>query len=171
MGIRNCDELRKLGFRGCHKIGDLMRDLESDGLRDIPQQPGVYVVCRRARGNPKFLRKSPAGHFKGEDPSVTERVLRTKWVRESQILYIGKSGGRSNAATLQKRIEVFMRFGQGKRVGHWGGRLVWQVKGFESFVVCWKPTPRKDPLKLEKEMLIDFKNNFRKLPFANWRLG
>ncbi len=168
MGIRNSEELRKMGFKECARV----KELVGEGIYKIPEKPGVYVVLRKAKENPEFLPKSHAGHFNGKNPSITKiSILTDKWVKGTQLIYIGQAGGNGSKVTLRHRIKLLIKFGQGKRVSHSGGRLIWQVAGHESFLICWKPTLRKDPLKLEKEMLINFKNNFGKLPFANWRIG
>lgn len=55
-----------MGFIGWRTWGEL-RDAE---LADVPCKPGAYVVYRPSNGDPRFIHPSPAGWFKGEDPTV-----------------------------------------------------------------------------------------------------
>jgi hypothetical protein len=55
-----------VGFIGWRTWGEL-RDAE---LADVPCKPGAYVVYRPSNGDPRFIHPSPAGWFKGEDPTV-----------------------------------------------------------------------------------------------------
>ena len=59
-----------------------------------------------------------------------------------------------------------MRFGQGKDVGHKGGRYIWQIPNSENLVVCWKPT-QEDSRTVEAELIQQFVAEFGKRPFAN----
>ena len=60
-----------------------------------------------------------------------------------------------------------MRFGKGCSVGHWGGRLIWQLKDADDLVVCWKKT-EEDPRGAEKKMIKDFKEQHNgRRPYAN----
>ena len=52
--------------------------------------PGVYVVVRRHEP-PSFLDVSPAGHFKGKDPTVPVAELAALWVPGTRIVYIGNA--------------------------------------------------------------------------------
>ena len=42
-----------------------------------------------------------------------------------------------------------MKFGSGKKVGHKGGRFIWQLKDSANLVVCWKRT-EEEPRHVEK---------------------
>lgn len=44
-----------------------------------------------------------------------------------------------------------MSFGQGKPVGHWGGRLIWQLEDVKDLIVCWKVLEKEEPRDVEKE--------------------
>ena len=45
-----------------------------------------------------------------------------------------------------------LRFGQEAPVGHWGGRLVWQLRYAERLQVCWRALHENDPLHLIVEI-------------------
>ncbi|MFC7375149.1 hypothetical protein ACFQRD_07710 [Brachybacterium sp. GCM10030268] len=109
------------------------------GLQDaeVPAVPGVYVIIRQRDGEPEFLPISPAGWFKGKDPSVARERLDAEWVAGAEVVYIGKaSGGASGRRGLRKRLDEFRRFGGGEPIGHWGGRLIWQLEESDTLLVC-----------------------------------
>ena len=59
-----------------------------------------------------------------------------------------------------------MSFGKGSNVGHWGGRLVWQLADSDQLLVAWKQT-EEDPRQVEKDMIKEFRNQYGARPFAN----
>lgn len=127
---------------------------------------GVYVV-HRGLGKPRFSAESQGGRFKGRDPSVSEDVLRANWVDGAGIVYIGK------ADNLRRRLREFTRFGEGEPIGHWGGRLIWQLADSADLLVAWKETPGRAPREVEADMIAGFRKAWGKPPFANepHRLG
>ena len=163
MNFDSLDEICRHGFQGCTSI----TSLQANACSDVPAEQGVYLVLRPERTSPTFLAQSVGGHFKGKDPTVSEEELRRKWVDEAIVMYIGKAGRANGKATLQSRVLTYMRFGQGKPVGHWGGRYIWQLEGSGTLLVCWKPTPDQDPREAERCLIKDFKTRYLKLPFAN----
>jgi hypothetical protein len=80
---------------------------------------------------PTFVQPSPAGWFKGEDPSVPDARLRIQWVQGAHVLYIGK------ADLLRRRLAQFARFGAGEPVGTSGGRRIWQLADADDLLVAW----------------------------------
>ena len=93
----------------------------------------------------------------------------------SIVIYIGQAGGVRNGkwsdSNLRERLKKYFDFGLGKPVGHWGGRLIWQIENSDKLIVCWKELPDKvkDPCKEESKLIEKFKTTFGKRPFANLR--
>jgi len=107
--MMNRDYLQAQGFEGFKTVGELI-----DGAKTlIPAQKGVYLVLRESVSAPQFLTKGTGGFFKGKNPNVSLAELEENWVANTPVLYIGKAGGTSSSATLQKRLAQYLRFGQG----------------------------------------------------------
>ena len=161
MEFNSIDVIKEFGFTGFHPIRSLWKDPSP-----IPKIRGVYMVLNHAR-SAEFLCPGVGGLFKRKDPNVSIEELKANHVENALVTYIGKAGGTTSKATLHSRIRQYLRFGQGKNVGHWGGRLIWQIKHHEELVFCWKSTPDKDPREIEKGLLHAFNEQFNRLPFAN----
>lgn len=150
------------GFQGFVRFAELQ-------ATQVPTAPGVYAIVRSFRREPVFLTANPAGRFKGKDPSVPRARLDAEWVAQADVVYIGKaSGGASGRRGLRKRLDEFRRFGSGEPVGHWGGRLIWQLEESASLLVCWKETGL-EPASVERAMISGFTAEFGSRPFANLR--
>ena len=144
-------------------IKELMQSCE-----ELPYEKGVYMVLRTSNDAPTFLKEGTGGFFKGKDPNVSIEELEDNWIDDEPILYIGQTGGNGSSNTLQRRIRQNILFGQGKNIGHYGGRYIWQLADAAELLVCWKPLADNDPKQVEEEMMQIFKqvHNGRR-PFAN----
>ena len=123
----------------------------------IDEEPEVddgYVTLVNAK-------KDKNGKVKITNPNVPVSELENNWVNNTCVVYIGK------ATTLSKRISQYLRFGDGENIGHWGGRLIWQIKDSKDLQLCWKPVDT-NPREEEKRLIADFKRQYDgKRPFAN----
>jgi hypothetical protein len=162
MTFNNIDEFKDLGFVGFKSINELF--LNSSIL---PNERGVYCIFHSKNGNREFIEVGCGGHFKGKNPNVSLLDLETNWVKDAKVVYIGKAGGAGKQATLRSRLKQYLNFGQGKPVGHWGGRLIWQLKHSSDLIICWKPLPNIEPREYEAELIKSFFTKFGKRPFAN----
>ena len=154
------DELIAAGFTGFKTV----KQMNNGGLSSVAESQGVYMILylNPTGEMPNFLPVGTGGLFKGEDPNVSIVELQNNWVEGTPVVYIGK------ATSIKKRLSQYMRFGQGKNVGHKGGRYIWQIPNSENFVVCWKPT-QEDSRTVEAELIQQFVAEFGKRPFANLR--
>lgn len=132
-----------------------------------PNDCGVYIVARPDNSAPRFLNQSCGGWFKDRDPTVNRSDLEANWVENAEVVYIGK------ANNIRRRLREFAKFGAGQKIGHWGGRLIWQLEESSRLLVAWRPTPDIDPLAHEAHLLARFRAEYGKSPFANdpHRLG
>ena len=81
----------------------------------------------------------------------------------------GMTGCRRCIVDLEEQVAVpgcVSRVGQGKPVGHWGGRLIWQLGNHADLLVCWRATT-EEPRRVEESMLAALEIHYGRLPFAN----
>jgi hypothetical protein len=162
MTFDNIEEIKKAGFTGFKTMKDLFLDSSM-----LPDSKGVYMVLSLDKKISEFLTIGTGGYFKGKNPNVSISELKNNWVDNSIVVYIGKAGKEGSAATLKSRLRQYFRFGQGKKAGHLGGRLIWQLKNSRDLVVCWKALATQDPRIFEADLIRQFVAKFGKRPFAN----
>jgi len=162
LDFNNIKAIADYGFFGFKKLGDLFNNRTI-----IPDVKGVYMILYNDPNTPEFLITGTGGYFKGKNPNISLQTLKYNWVKGTYVIYIGKAGGDDSKATLRSRLTQFFRFGQGKNVGHWGGRLIWQLENSNELLVCWKPLPVEDPRTIEAEIIKQFVASYKKRPFAN----
>lgn len=149
------------GFVGFHRFKRI-------DLTLVPAVPGVYVVLREKESRPVFLDRSPAGWFKGQDPTVPVAELEAAWPDGAHCVYIGKAGsGAPGGRGLRQRITEFRKYGDGRPVGHQGGRRIWQLADADEYVLSWLPTPSRDPEILEAQLLQAFVAEYGRRPIGN----
>jgi hypothetical protein len=162
--FNSIESIKNAGCLGFRKISDLWLD---NSL--IPSRKGVYFVLYTPQKEPGFLTVGTGGHFKGRNPNVLVSMLKNNWVEDTLVIYIGQAGGGASSATLRSRIRQYLRFGQGNDVGHYGGRLIWQISDSTDLLFCWKPLTNQNPREIEKELIREFVLKYGKMPFANLR--
>lgn len=141
--------------------------LEGIDLGRVPTPPGVYAVLRKNDHRPSFLARSPAGWFKGADPTAPIAELAARWPDGAHCVYIGKaSTGATGRRGLRKRVTELRQFGDGHPVGHSGGRRIWQLTDAASFVISWKVLDH-DPADLEADLWKAFVGRYGMLPIGN----
>jgi hypothetical protein len=162
MDFNEISSIQKSGFNGYKTVKELWQDHSC-----VPKIKGIYLVIDPNFEKAEFLTTGVGGFFKGKDPNVPINELKFNLVSKSQVVYIGKAGTPAGQATLNSRLWQYLRFGQTKKVGHWGGRYIWQIKKHSDLIFCWKPTPTDDPREIEKQLLSKYIKDFGKRPFAN----
>jgi hypothetical protein len=162
LDLNNIEAIKESGFLGFVRLEQLFVNSSL-----IPDIKGVYMILCINNKQPEFLDIGTGGHFKGRNPNISLAELKHNWVEETILVYIGKAGGDDSKSTLRSRLTQYFRFGQGKNVGHYGGRLIWQIKNSKELLVCWKHLPNDDPRSVEAELIREFVSTYKKRPFAN----
>jgi hypothetical protein len=155
MTFNDIDEIKKAGFIGFKKMSELFLDSSM-----LPDNNGVYLVLNIDNRPGEFLTVGSGGHFKGKDPNISLADLKSNWVDNTKVVYIGK------ATSLRSRLRQYFSFGQGKNIGHYGGRLIWQIRYSKDLIVCWKSLTT-DPREFEADLIQQFVKTYGCRPFAN----
>jgi hypothetical protein len=156
------DGLRAWHFNGFVTIAELRRA----DLADIPWSSGMYAVVRPDLSEPTFLTQSSGGRWKGKDPTVAKATLEAAWVKDAYVLYFGK------AKSLRERVGLYLDFGAGKNVMHFGGRYLWHLDRTDLLQIAWvvtkPPNDGSDPARdLEQFLIRAFRQVYGVRPFAN----
>lgn len=126
----------------------------------LPEDPGVYFVIAPKDFDPRFINPGTGGRFKRKNPNVDLDTVKSRWIPDCPVLYIGQGNN------LRGRVRLLLRFGQGKAVSHKGGRLLWKIKSSQELLLKWyqHDSPREE----ERRLLAKFKEGHDgRLPFAN----
>lgn len=168
---KRCSDFMELDemLNGFTKVGKI-RDWEK-WIDRVPQEKGVYVITRTTTDAPTFCEVGTGGFFKGKDPNVSIEELAKKWYYSNdRIVYVGRANYDNDnpksancESTIQSRLKDYMRFGHGKKVGHKGGRYIWQLADAEELEVWYMATD--NPQTLESELIKKHE------PFANLKRG
>lgn len=162
MDFNSIESLKDAGFSGFSRKRKFLSDHTL-----IPATRGVYMVLYTKQTPPQFLEKGSGGYFKDKNPNLPIAELENHWVDDTVVLYIGKAGKEGSSATLKTRLAQYFQFGQGENIGHFGGRLIWQLDNANELLFCWKELPEQDPREVEYSLLKEFVAKYGKLPFAN----
>lgn len=162
MNLNDIDDIKKNGFIGFKSVAELRTDKSY-----IPKIKGVYIVINPGYKRSEFINPGVGGFFKGKDPNVSIIDLKSNHVENSKVIYNGKAGSPTGQATLNSRLGQYLRFGETKNVGHWGGRLIWQLNNHSELIFCWKTIPNDDPREVEKQLLREYIKQYGVRPFAN----
>lgn len=156
--------LKRAGFTGFVSVEALVVPTER---RAIPQENGVYVVLYHGADPPAFTMRSTAGWFKGRDPTLPVVRLDRRWVIGAEVVYIGRAT-KTRRTNLRARVRALVRYGTGHRIGHEGGRALWQLPGSTSLMVAWRTAETaQEAILAERELIDDFRRQYKALPFAN----
>ena len=138
-----------------------LAELLESRCNELPKAPGVYFVIVPEGFTPQFINPGTGGWFKGDNPNVNLATLKSRWIPDCPVLYIGQG------KNLRGRVRFLLQFGQGKAVAHRGGRLLWQISSSHELHLKWYQHffPREE----ERRLLAKFKEEHGRLPFANLR--
>ena len=161
-------DLERLAFVGFSSVKELRR--QRPCAADLPKEAvGVYIAFRETDRPVSFLRKSPAGHWRG-DLTLSLADLRRRWIADSRVVYIGKADRPTPTSTnsLQQRVSAYLRFGAGSNARHSGGYPTWQLRDSADLLIAWCVVKRpRSPVRFERELLDAHVVRFGALPFAN----
>ena len=162
------EDARAAGFTGFVTVGECIKN----GLPSDPSlnQCGVYLVCDLSGSVPALIPPDKARESGNVGKPWPVSRLKEKWVVGAEVLYIGLAGARSSRS-LRERLRDLIRHASGDTTDHGphrGGEILWQLRGYEQLLVCWRPTETPPaPRRLERSLIASFENSLGALPFAN----
>jgi|GEM_PF-2502710 len=164
--------LNRFGMKDYVTLSEYRKDSSLPRIK-IPDISGVYIVVYpHELSEDMFINPGSGGYFKGENPNVEIGELFSNWVAGADVLYIGRTGGTTvngfvSEATLRKRIKQLLQYGNGRPVGHRGGRYLWQHKNSSDFRIYWYTCVDENPVTLEQNIRKEFLDEYNQRPFAN----
>ena len=167
INFNNKADLINFGFEGFISYSEL--NMNEDSY--LPEERGIYFVLNPDYQNPEFINPGVCGKHKGKNPNYNIEYLKKKYVKDVQVMYIGKAGGTGLDATLQSRIKDYLACSRNSTCSHSGGRSIWQLKNYNELVFCWQTLENIEPGKRENELIEEFESQFGKIPFANQNRG
>jgi hypothetical protein len=153
------ESLARNGFKGFKQIDELRVNLQ-----EVPPVKGIYIMLYTGSDQPGFLENGSGGWFKEKDPNEDIDFLEGRWVHDAIVVYVGMTD-----RSLRQRISEFLKFGNGHKIGHRGGRLVWQIQDRKHLALCWKTYSDEmgEIREIERAMIAEFAAIYGKKPFAN----
>ncbi len=158
--LESAEALRAAGFEGFATVADLARS----GCLEVPVARGVLVVVREPADPPRFMPSSPAGRYRGMNPSVKPEVLEKRWVPGAVVLYVAAADGTGVRNQLQQRIKRSIRYGSGAAIGAEGGSALWQLADHRRLRFAWRAG--EGATELAAAMLAAFEARHGAPPFA-----
>ncbi len=140
-----------------YKISNIEQDILNKKYNYIPHKPGVYKVINADNLPIEILATST--NSKAGIYNVADLQQRYNKQTNKKVLYIGKG------KDLSRRIKQYVKFGMNKSSVHKGGRSIFQIQDYKNLYI--EVIECGNCQKVEKCMLIDFKNNYNGLPMAN----
>jgi hypothetical protein len=154
--------LKAYGFEGFLSVPDL----RASGFSGVPRDAGVYLALWPRPGRPTILKRGPVKSYKGRTGYYDASRLEKEWVDGALAVYIGMTAARTG---LHGRIRSYLNWPKGK-LGHSGGKAVWQIDGNDDLLFCWKhghSINGKTPYEAETSLIKLFSDIYGQVPFAN----
>ena len=155
-------------FREVGTVGDLIdRGLPPDAWLG---SCGVYAVIVPADYQIRVLDFPIVVEAQNVVVPLSADRLRAKWVTGTRVVYIGIAGN-TNPRTLRQQLKDLINHAAGDttdRGPHRKGEALWQLEGYENFMVMAATTAEPPaPRELEESLLERFQKRHGSPPFGN----